>query len=436
MRRRMIAEPEAALSSMVHPKLRATLGCLDTKLDDELVRYRRAQKLAQLQQQGSVDASLAAASMQPPRLKLEKSQATLQLPTMPVAQGAIAPPPIAVQGYGPQAESATQRSRGLALDEDDPSDYLESTEQLLRSLDDEPSSPRREQAGVMSTVFTPLGLGSMLLLLLSSITFGYLLMNPANFRQLTTGRSPETAAPTDAVPPAPTRSLQGRSRPSGVEGPDLSAQEFRQVDLGSLSTLEQGDRPRQSEFADLEAPAEVEVEGSAAADDASQTRSRIGTEAELSTVQQLASERSGARSASSTAPEAAASPAPQPSSPPVEIPRPREAQVESQPAPSPAVVAPTAPAPQAALPVPSSIPSVAPAPSSTAAASSYIYVVADYVGDRSLNTAREVVPDAYVRNLSSGAVVQFGAFSSAASAESLVRELQQQGISARTYRGN
>ncbi len=435
MRRRMIAEPEAALSFMVHPKLQATLGCLDTKLDDELVRYRRAQKLAQLQQQGLVDASLATASMQPPRLKLDKSPAALQLPTMPVAEGAIAPPPIAVQGYGPQAETATPRSRGLALDDENPSDYLESTEQLLRSLDDEPSSPRREQAGVMATVFTPLGLGSMLLLLLSSITFGYLLMNPANFRQLTTGRSPDAASPTESAPSAPTSAPAGRSRPSGVEGPDLSAQEFRQVDLGSLSTLEQDDRARQPEFADLEAPAELEVP--ATADDSPQTRTRIGTEAELSTVQQLASERSGARSPSSAAPEAAANPAPRPSSPPVEIPRPRDAQVELQPAPSPAAVAPVAPAPtpQAALPVPS-MPSVAPATPSSAAPSSYVYVVADYVGDRSLDAARDVVPDAYVRNLSSGAVVQFGAFSSSASAESLVRELQQQGISARTYRGN
>jgi len=41
-----------------------------------------------------------------------------------------------------------------------------------------------------------------------------------------------------------------------------------------------------------------------------------------------------------------------------------------------------------------------------------------------------VVGDAYVRNFSSGAKIQMGAFSQPAAAQNLVQQLQQQGISA------
>jgi len=64
----------------------------------------------------------------------------------------------------------------------------------------------------------------------------------------------------------------------------------------------------------------------------------------------------------------------------------------------------------------------------------YYYVVTDYSGDASLNDAREAVGDAYVRNFpDAGAQVQFGAFTDSAGAESLLNELQRQGISAEIY---
>jgi cell division septation protein DedD len=50
-----------------------------------------------------------------------------------------------------------------------------------------------------------------------------------------------------------------------------------------------------------------------------------------------------------------------------------------------------------------------------------------------LQQARQSVPDAYVRNLPSGAKVQLGAFSSEAAAQERVQELQQQGIPAQVY---
>ena len=119
------------------------------------------------------------------------------------------------------------------------------------------------------------------------------------------------------------------------------------------------------------------------------------------------------------------------------------------PAPRPQATAPTyeqpyqAPAPTSApapQPAPAaSAPPLQPAPSATETApasrepiSSY-YVVADYTGDPSLESAREAVGDAYVRNFDDGARIQLGAFNTEAGAAALVEELQNQGIEVRIY---
>lgn len=62
-----------------------------------------------------------------------------------------------------------------------------------------------------------------------------------------------------------------------------------------------------------------------------------------------------------------------------------------------------------------------------------MYVVTPYTGDRSLEEARQAVSGAYVRNFPQGAQVQLGAFSNADSAQSLVQELNSQGIPAQVY---
>ncbi|MBE9113914.1 SPOR domain-containing protein, partial [Nodosilinea sp. LEGE 07298] len=63
------------------------------------------------------------------------------------------------------------------------------------------------------------------------------------------------------------------------------------------------------------------------------------------------------------------------------------------------------------------------------AAPSY-YVVTDYNGAASLESARGAVGDAYVRDFSNGTRIQMGAFSQESSARNLVNQLQGQGIPA------
>ncbi|PSR16769.1 hypothetical protein C8255_16050 [filamentous cyanobacterium CCP3] len=82
---------------------------------------------------------------------------------------------------------------------------------------------------------------------------------------------------------------------------------------------------------------------------------------------------------------------------------------------------------------PAAPPAVAPpAPITQAplqAAPSY-YVVTDYSGASSLESARGAVGDAYVRNFSSGTRIQMGAFSQESSARNLQQQLESQGIPA------
>jgi len=83
--------------------------------------------------------------------------------------------------------------------------------------------------------------------------------------------------------------------------------------------------------------------------------------------------------------------------------------------------------PPASLPPRATTPA---APSSSAAPAPGYVVVTPYTGDRNLENAQRVVPDAYVRNYPDGARVQLGSFNDPEKARSVVEQLQQQGIEA------
>ena len=69
-----------------------------------------------------------------------------------------------------------------------PDDYLESSEALLRSLQEEESVPQpKKPKNNNDSLLSPLSIGSMLLLLVSSITFGYIIFNLDNLPSLTFG---------------------------------------------------------------------------------------------------------------------------------------------------------------------------------------------------------------------------------------------------------
>lgn len=307
-----------------------------------------------------------------------------------------------------------------------PDDYLESTEALLQSAFTPPSGSLRPDSNVDYTptlarrLTTPLGLGALLLLLVSSAGLGYLLTNPSAAKHLSPavllGRNtPEQQAATaNAGETAFAPGLAG-------SGPDLSEKEFVDLSLGTLSTL----------------PTTAAAPGVAS--------TPLTLRAPSAAPPTPATPPGAPAAPAATAPLRPANGLPPVASRPTPVPttvravpaparpapaRPAPARpAASQPAPSQPAAAPRPVAPIAPPPLPAA---ASPAPSASAAAASH-YVVTDYTGDQSLSAARTAVEGAYVRNFPSGARIQLGAFDQAASAEELVESLQRQGISAEVY---
>jgi hypothetical protein len=83
---------------------------------------------------------------------------------------------------------------------------------------------------------------------------------------------------------------------------------------------------------------------------------------------------------------------------------------------------------------PSPAAAASPETRSTASGSYDYKVVIPYDSDRTLETVKESVPDAYLRNFPDGARIQTGAYSSETDAQRQVQELRNQGISAEVYK--
>ena len=380
-----------------------------------------------------------------------------------------------LSAYAPSAtlQKFVQEQRGHYPP--DPDGYLESSEELLKSIEEEAPFRVRRRADLLDLLLTPLGVGSMLLLLLSSATVGFLIMNPGTLSALF---SPDADLAVNPASPDPSSPISGPlmrvpTTPidSAPPSPDLSAEEFRDVNLNTLSTLPSGssaaaqrsahssDRPiAQSAPTPTQtgAPAPTQSGGNENAAPAIVPQSDLPSVP----VQSQPVQPQPAQSAPAYTPPAYTQP---PYSPPAYTP-PAYTQPSSNPVSSPSsnpaspasplpTGSPTQASPAASRPIDvpppdssdiAALPSSSPATTQSATTQSattqsattqdYYYVGTNYSGDSSLQQARQTVPDAYVRNLpSGGAIVQAGAFSSESAAEERVQELQQQGFPAQIY---
>ena len=407
---------------------------------------------------------------QQPAPREEDFTASPLLPEEPSFSPAIGTDAIGITSYAQQPElsayapSATLQKFVQEQREHyppDPDGYLESSEELLKSIEEEAPFRVRRRADLLDLLLTPLGVGSMLLLLLSSATLGFLIMNPGTLSALF---SPDADLAANPASPNPSSPISGPlmrvpTTPinSAPPSPDLSAEEFRDVNLNTLSTLPSGssaaaqrsarssDRPvAQSAPAPTQtgAPAPTQSGGSGNAAPAIVPQSDLPSVP----VQSQPVQPQPAQSAPPYTPPAYTQP---PYSPPAYSP-----PVYTQPSYNPSASPASSPSPTGSpLPVQASpsasrpidvpppdssdiaaLPSSSPATTQPAASQDYYYVGTNYSGDSSLQQARQTVPDAYVRNLpSGGAIVQAGAFSSESAAEERVQELQQQGFPAQIY---
>ncbi|HHP7245948.1 MAG TPA: SPOR domain-containing protein [Elainellaceae cyanobacterium] len=454
-RRSSVQHPTSSVNSdseSLHPTLQAALGSLDVRIEEELARYRQVRGIQQKSvnsRQRSSRPRLSSADQSEPLLQLNPSpdRDPVESQYLRAAQTDSLATDFAIAKQGEPASAALARrssdgsseidqvnphrltSARLSADDSpssslanvgsvDPDDYLESSEELLRSLDESAGHvdsldqlDDRPESSILASLLTPLGMGSMLLLLVSSTTLGYLITNPDSFGLRIWGDRPQNS------------DVASQDGESGIiSTPDLSAGEFQDLNLDTLTTLPDESTPvLPSQVPNLSNPdpgAEQDVEqGTPVPSGAAAPVTPSPGAPVPSAAPTVRATQSGRSMTNRQAPSSR--PAPAPSAAPSSA---------STPSPAPSR-APQPAAPSSASPSPSSAPSVASAPA-TSSSSRYYYVVTDYTGDRSLDQARERVSGAYVRNFSDGARVQLGAFNDREGAQNLAESLRQQGVSA------
>ena len=477
----------------INTMLQAALGSLDVQLEDELFRYRRqraghqvmsSRSLGRRQSRKPLD--LIAVDQEGKKTKTQPALGMSKAPpvSFPLFMVQSTPTPTPVQeaneeplaqadqqqpqsfateqtpsslvapsGVNTEAENlvdsqqlaAFERSPeegdlvALAATQSQPEDYLESSEQLLRSLAEDTKEPA-PQKRFFDRFLTPLGVGSILLLLLSSATLVYIFKNPSTLSALgfnrffdskttTAKSSTETTQTTEqAVEEIPT-----------MQGPNLAAEEFPEVNLDTLSHLEISPSPMAIEtpssvptLPELPGPEVTEQAAPAQAPQVVPNSALPQGATDLSTVLLPSSiQQSGIPSRVAPVAPLPAPPAPvapartsspsatksQPSSAPGKAALTKNAQTSSS-------VKSTEKRPTPAKPV---------AESAAPARGGLYYVVMNSSSDRDLAQARTIVPDAYIEKFPQGTRIQMGAFPRESQAKTLVEQLKQQGVKASVY---
>ncbi len=390
---------------MLHPSLQVALASLDVPLDAELDRYRQHRK------------RMSPPPPPPPSQpvvvegRLESSEMTSE-ETSPWDVSSD----LAADGDGTRielpAESATTTESDALGDASEstvaPQTYLESAQRLRQ----EAESPGESEAGLSIGVtgmaaessessesqdegerkFTALGVGSVLLFLAATATLGYVLVNPESLSQLGLERffTEETATEEEDE-----TTSTAESRPTRLPtSPDLAAEEFIQLDLSTLSSLDPETRsPLVTPPPTPEAPSQPAVPAATPSEGADESENTLDNISALLTPETAEDSQTAGSPESGT-----------------ETPQPPEpAATEESSGPPPTI-------------------------DRDDNYAGFIFVVVDYNNQVStLNQVREVVPDAYLRQFPGGVKVQVGAFDDTQSAESLVNRLQEDGISAQVY---
>jgi hypothetical protein len=115
-----------------------------------------------------------------------------------------------------------------------PDDYLESSEALLRSLAEE-QPPTNKRSNSSDSLLSPLGIGSMLLLLMSSLTLGYVVFNPKSLPHLSLNglfkkNTPDSATNTETTDADSNIKTVAEPQLTPIpKNPNLAASEFPEV---------------------------------------------------------------------------------------------------------------------------------------------------------------------------------------------------------------
>jgi hypothetical protein len=451
----------------INPALQAALGCLDVQLEEELARYRRQRagrpvmssrglrrhqtrksiELISIEQptgqtqQRALGMSTAPVMSFPLDMENQTSAATPSKTVIqePVTQTSpldmrssdgseynnalVFPSP--TQSTGDNSgnepsltEQLTPRQQSgqgegnfasLAADQTPPDDYLESSEKLLQSLseDEETVQPKKRTT---NRLLTPLGVGSILLVLLSSATLVYLVAYRSTFTVL--GLNRWFGAKTQNTAPSSTETTTAKREPAKdspiAHGPNLASEEFVDLNLNTLSRLPASPTPSALSSPRPTLPV-VPNSGVPAAEPPVVPNTALpGRSANLPST--LVPPSGQMRTVPSTVA-------------PLTAPGAAALRVNTQSSASAATQQPQAPSSGVGV-----------ATNTASVGESFYYVLVNDTSDRAIEKAKTVVPDAYVENFPQGARIQMGAFQTESEAKTLAQELQQQGISATIYR--
>ncbi|MGB3510345.1 MAG: hypothetical protein WBA93_14135 [Microcoleaceae cyanobacterium] len=404
----------------LNPALQAVMESLDVQLEEELTRYRKYHRRTEKQPPTSERknnqliyktpelisilpadeeiASLPSLEAELPQENPEKLNASVK----ERSPEAIEPPTpaeltMAKKGTGESVsqESTNSLNQGnqkntstsKLLDDRDstaPENYLESSEKLLESLDGL-KSRRQEQPTYLKSLFTPLGIASMFLFLVSCSTLGYVLMNPSGLSNLGLDRLFKRSS---TMSQQDTDNSQNTSEQPLPKSPNLASQEFVDLDLNTLSNV----NPQPSQIPSPTATAKPLVPPPISGSANTSSVPTYKPSAELDNLSStLLPESAQSANNQSTTTTPSSTPAPKTTS---------SSQITS--------------------PIKSE--------------DGWYYVVVDYINEESLYQAQQVVPDAYIRETADGMKIQMGALWETDRAEKFLKELREEGLNAKYYK--
>jgi hypothetical protein len=465
-----IARPEASGSGL-HPRVKVALTYLDSSLEDELTRYRKARsgkrvapssvRIMRGTQKLASKADVELTRFVPATEFLEH---LLVIPADSYADEVAGDDHQMSGSDAPEREDYgldTAYSLGdllsnpsidnMALSADDygvtygADDYLESSEELLRSLAQEEADAEAERSG-LENLMTPFGVGSMLLMLMASGMFGYLVMNPATFAAIGSAFSRLFTAPPVASNPAVSPVV-------GESGDIPPSAEFMDLSLNTLSVLGTQRNPGgllklpglplgSGKPGALGPQTPIVVGGNPLKSGASGKTGRPAANLPSSPGESSAPANGGGLFPSGTANLEPGglfkNPSPVESQPTFAEPRysdlrpsaPRQAAPQYH-APARSAAPATIRTVPIELPPSPSIPtSIPPAPIESATPATPEYGVRmPYTGDQALEKAQQAVPGAYFKNGENGAEIQMGgSYKTREEAEAKAQELKKQGF--------
>jgi hypothetical protein len=350
-------------TSLLNPALQAALNCLDVDLEQEIFRYKRRQGIKRASDRGLLTVGSSPSSDLVTTTTSSRPNPDISTPVASSFQPSINPQNRALRS---SAGVLTKTETTTAP----PDDYLASSEQLLRSLAEDPKSLKQAQK---SGWLNPLGLAALLLLLVAGVTLAYVL-SPNLWTDLVRGKQ-DTQTTANSSTTVPSQPVQNSS--PAVSAPNLAANpDFLDLNLQNLSSVPTV--PKIEPKANLPAAPIVRTPI---------TRSIPGTENPQNLLSALLppSQTSG---------------------------NPRQPAIKQ---------------PQVSA---SGLPKLGrPAPNGKI----YYYVLTNYANNNSLVQGRRIARDAFVVSSPTGKKVQIATFFRKAEADILVRKLQKRGVAASVY---